>query len=190
MDVVVAGDEAGRVTLYRASDLVILYSFVPHLDCVTAVVPSAQSSVHSVNTHHTGTTASTRASNTSSASSSLPDNHHHHHHHHSHHTTANAIICVRLGPNPEAPALIIVSSANGALYLRPLPDFVKWERTRVPSALTALVSAPMAAVRGTIMQAQTIAAEAAGVLAENAKTFVTEKLTKSKVGQFFGWGKK
>ena len=42
----------------------------------------------------------------------------------------------------------------------------------------------------TIMQAQTIAAEAAGVLAENAKTFVTEKLTKSKVLNYFGWGKK
>jgi hypothetical protein len=95
---------------------------------------------------------------------------------------------VRLGPNPEAPAVICVSAASGALYLRPLPDFVKWERTRVPSALTALVSAPMAAVRGTIMQAQTIAAEAAGVLAENAKTFVAEKLTKSKVLKYFGWG--
>ena len=41
-----------------------------------------------------------------------------------------------------------------------------------------------------MIQAQTIAAEAAGVLAENAKTFVTEKLTKSKVLNYFGWGKK
>ena len=39
-----------------------------------------------------------------------------------------------------------------------------------------------------MIQAQTIAAEAAAVLAENA--FVTEKLTKSKVLNYFGWGKK
>jgi hypothetical protein len=164
MDVVVAGHEDGRVTLYRASDLVALYSFVPHQDCVPHAPLGPAGAAQ----------PPPRADGDSGAGP---------------HT---AILCVRLGPSAETPALMCVSDASGALYLRPFPDFVKWERTRVPSALSALVSAPMAAVRGTIMQAQTIAAEAAGVLAENAKTFMVEKLTKSKVlNNIFGsWGKK
>ena len=167
MDVVAAGHEDGRVTLYRASDLVALYSFVPHLDCVAQAAPGHAQPPR------------TDADGGGKSGSGGGGAH-------------TAVLCVRLGPSPEAPALICVSDASGALYLRPLPDFVRWERTRVPSALSALVSAPMAAVRGTIMQAQTIAAEAAGVLAENAKSFMAEKLTKSKVlNNLFGaWGKK
>jgi hypothetical protein len=38
------------------------------------------------------------------------------------------------------------------------------------------------------IKAQTYAAEAAGILADNAKTYVTDKMSKSKVFKFFGYG--
>lgn len=40
----------------------------------------------------------------------------------------------------------------------------------------------------THIQAQTYAAEAAGILADNAKSYMTDKLNKSKVFKFFGYG--
>jgi hypothetical protein len=72
-----------------------------------------------------------------------------------------------------------VTSAAGYLYVKALPDFVRWERTRTPSALAQLVTAPLQAVRGTIQQAQhlgTYASETYGVLRDNAKSFVDETL--------------
>ena len=68
----------------------------------------------------------------------------------------------------------------GELYVKPLPDFIRWERGRVPSALAQIVNAPLQAVRGTIQQATSLGAwttEQAGALAHNAKSFADETLS-------------
>lgn len=92
---------------------------------------------------------------------------------------AAAILCVQLGPNPSAPAVLCASTAMGAIYFRAFPDFIKWERTRTPSALAQFVQAPLQAVRGTIQQAQNLGAwtsEQAGALAQNARSFADDAL--------------
>jgi hypothetical protein len=65
------------------------------------------------------------------------------------------------------------------LFFKALPDFVRWERTRCPTALQQLVQAPLQAVRGTIHKAQNIGAwttEQAGTLAQNAKLFADDAI--------------
>ena len=139
----------------RASDLYVLYSFCPHLECTLqppinnnfpnpfaapsttqTQTPSPPSSSHSDNTSNSSSSSSSASSSATATDISL----------------GNAIICVRAGPSPETPSLLCITSACGALYVRPLPDFVRWERTRIPSALSQLVNAPIQAVRGTILQ--------------------------------------
>ena len=76
----------------------------------------------------------------------------------------------------------------GELYFKPLPDFIRWEKTRLPSALSQIVNAPLQAVRGTLQQATSFGAwtsEQAGALATNAKSFADETITElSKVSSF------
>ena len=85
-----------------------------------------------------------------------------------------AIRCVAVGPNARRPSIIVATTASGAIYVRALPDYIKWEKTRAVSALSQFVSGPMQAVKGTIMQAS----DAAGALATNAKSFAGEALAK------------
>lgn len=94
--------------------------------------------------------------------------------------TGATVLCVRVGPNEAAPAVLCVSTTMGELYVKPLPDFIRWERGRTPSALAQIVNAPLQAVRGTIQQATSLGAwttEQANALAHNAKSFADETLS-------------
>ena len=131
---------------YRASDLYALYSFCPHLE--SAIQPQITTNFlnpFSAPSPPFSTPASATSNTMPSASESMNFTE-------SRSTVNNAIICVRVGPSPDTPSLLCVTSAHGALYVRPLPDFVRWERTRIPSALSQLVNVPIQAVRGTILQ--------------------------------------
>ena len=92
-----------------------------------------------------------------------------------------AVLSVRVGPSLQTPSIVCVSTSSGALYVRALPDFIRWDRIRSQSTLAQIVNAPMQAVRGTLQQAQhlgAVATDAAGVLASNAKSFADEALAK------------
>ena len=124
----------------RASDLTVLYSFFPHLEST----PQPQTTTSFPNPFlgpisPSNPNANNSKSSSPNGSSSGADG-----------NLNNAILCVRAGPSPETPSVLCISAASGALYIRPLPDFVRWERTRIPSALSQLVNAPIQAVRGTI----------------------------------------
>jgi hypothetical protein len=89
-----------------------------------------------------------------------------------------AILCIKFGPNPTRPSLMCVSTSSGALYVKALPDFIKWERGCYQSALSHIVNVPYQAVKGTLQQAHLAATDAAGTLASNAKSFADEALAK------------
>lgn len=70
---------------------------------------------------------------------------------------SSPVLSVRLGPNPERPTLLVATCASGDVFIRALPDFVKWEKSNNPSTLVNLVSAPLEAVRTGVREAtQTI----------------------------------
>lgn len=86
----------------------------------------------------------------------------------------SAIRHISVGPDAKRPSVIIATTMSGAVYVRALPDYIKWERTRSVSALSQLVAGPMQAVKGTLLQAS----DAAGLFANNAKSFAGETLAK------------
>lgn len=86
------------------------------------------------------------------------------------------VISISLGPNRASPTVVCVMTEAGHLYLKALPDFVRWERVRTPSTLQQLASVPMQAVKGTLMQAQNWTAETAGVLVQNARSLADDAL--------------
>jgi hypothetical protein len=89
---------------------------------------------------------------------------------------ASAVISVSVGPNKAMPAVLCVMTESGRIYLRALPDFVRWERVRMPSTLQQLASVPLQAVKGTLMQAQNWTTETAGVLVQNARSLADDAL--------------
>jgi hypothetical protein len=92
-----------------------------------------------------------------------------------------AVLCVRLGPDLVNPTVVCVSTSSGALYVRALPDFIKWDKGRMQSTLAQIVNAPIQAVRGALQTTQhlsAVATDAAGVLASNAKSFADETFAK------------
>ena len=62
-----------------------------------------------------------------------------------------------------------------------MPDFIKWEKNRSPSAFAQLASVPLQAVKGTLLQA----AETAGVFAQNARSLADDAMTELKKVSFF-----
>jgi hypothetical protein len=86
------------------------------------------------------------------------------------------VLTVTIGPNKSFPALIVVTTMSGNMFFKALPDFVKWERGRSPSALAQLASVPLQAVRGSLQQAHNWTAETAGVLAQNARVLADDAL--------------
>jgi hypothetical protein len=97
----------------------------------------------------------------------------------------SAIISVRLGPNVKCPTVVSISSESGGLYLRSLPDFVKWQKLLHQSGFSQIVQAPIQAVKETLNQAQhysMVASDAATAIASNAKSLAGETL--SKVSEF------
>jgi hypothetical protein len=96
-----------------------------------------------------------------------------------------AITSVRLGPNVKCPTVMTISTESGGLYLRSLPDFVKWQRALHQSGFSQIVQAPIQAVKETLNQAQhysMVASDAATAMASNAKSLAGETL--SKVGHY------
>ena len=95
---------------------------------------------------------------------------------------ASPIVHVKAGPNAERPAILIISTQAGTVYLRPLPDFVKWERDCNPSAFSQLVSVPLEAVRGTIQSAHSTVTQ----LQANAQTMAANasRLADDAVSEF------
>jgi WD40 repeat protein len=91
------------------------------------------------------------------------------------------VICVRVGPNPLKPAVICMTTDAGSIFIRALPDFIKWEKSCNQRTLSQMVQAPLQVLRGTMQQAHDmtmVAGEAAGALAANAKIFADETLSK------------
>ena len=163
-DIVVVGTLSGEVLLMSTSNLQTRYSFTPHLGCR---VLSSPSHVHAhAPGQHNNSAAFPSASDKLAPSESTT-------------LAPAAILCVQLGPDPTHPAIVVVSDSNGDIFLRPLPDFIRWERNRSPSALAQFVSVPMQAVRGTIQQAQNLGAwtsEQAESIAQNARSLADDAL--------------
>lgn len=124
---------------FRASDLALLYRCYPHLEST----PQPQ-----INTSFPNPFSGPQSPPVPPNSSKTPSR--------AEGNLNNAILCVRAGPSPDTPSVLCISAASGALYVRPLPDFVRWERTRIPSALSQLVNAPIQAVRGSIQHVSTV----------------------------------
>jgi len=97
-------------------------------------------------------------------------------------TEASAIVCISVGPDGAAPALLCITTAAGHLFLQALPDYVKWERLSRPSTVAQLVNVPIQAVKGTIMHAQNWTQETAGVLVQNARSLADDALVELRKG--------
>lgn len=103
----------------------------------------------------------------------------------------SAVVCIKVGPNPDRPTLLVISCQSGDTYLRALPDFVRWEKNRNPSALAQLVSAPLEVVRGTLHSAHQLSQQIqtnAHNIATNARSIADDaisELKKSGVGMAF-----
>jgi len=90
-----------------------------------------------------------------------------------------AVLCVRVGPDARRPAMLTVSTLGGELYVKSLPDYIRWEKANSPSALAQVVNAPIKAVRTALQNASTLSStisENAGVLAHNVKGSVEDAL--------------
>mmetsp|Transcript_32207 Transcript_32207/g.44173 ORF Transcript_32207/g.44173 Transcript_32207/m.44173 type:complete len:1891 (+) Transcript_32207:3429-9101(+) len=202
-NVVIAGQQDGSVVLYLASNLSIIFKFKPHLCCTlqTLQVSLSSSNSSSTGSHLASAAASSSSSNRGNTGSTLREKDKERGRSRSisqdvQHLSvaASPVLCVRIGPNKQSPAVICVTTESGNIFFRALPDFYKWEKNRTPSALAQLAAVPLQAVKGTIQQAQNWTAETAGVLAQNAKSLAEElkKMNKSaivkNVSNFFGFG--
>ena len=94
------------------------------------------------------------------------------------------ILSVSIGPNKAMPSVIVVVTESGRIYIQALPDFIRWERVRMPTALQQLASVPMQAVKGTLMHAQNWTTETAGVLAQNARSLADDALLQLRTVRF------
>eukprot|EP00981_Chlorochromonas_danica_P010525 scaffold3255_cov191-Ochromonas_danica.AAC.12 len=186
-EVVISGHHDGSVRFYRCQDLALLYQLLPHSYCtpVSMALPGAKYS--SSSSHGTNTTGPRRRGSTEGSTNSM--------------IPPSSIIAIAVGPNRCAPSMLSLSSESGAVYFKAFPDFVRWEKQRQPSALVQLVnSAPLQAVKGTLLQAHNWTQETAGVIAQNARSLADEavselkKLQKSNIikgmASFFGVGSK
>lgn len=92
---------------------------------------------------------------------------------------SSPIVTITLGPDPLHPSLLVITDQLGDLYLQPLPDFIRWERQRSPSALSQLVTGQIQAVKGTLQQAHNFIAsttESASMIAHNARQYADEAI--------------
>lgn len=148
----IVGSENGIVTLLKCDNLKVIFTFSPSSQC-KATCNLQKSGKHPM--------TPSLMSFSSNAVGPAP------------------IVSVIVGPDPCHPALMCISTSGGELFLRPLPDFLKWERNRAPSALAQLVSRPLQAVKGTLQQAQNLGVwttEQAESLAQNARLFADDAI--------------
>lgn len=158
--VICSGDNDGSVRLFSVHKLAVLWFSQPHRVFVRSVT------TNDIPFKQTGPSAGSQGSNESD-----PE--------------ASPILAIVIGPDVDHPAVMCVSSLCGALYIFPLLDFVKWERSRSVSALSQMVTVPMAVVKGSLQQAQAWTSDAAGVLATNAKSISDEALKKINTSKLF-----
>mmetsp|Transcript_24150 Transcript_24150/g.53707 ORF Transcript_24150/g.53707 Transcript_24150/m.53707 type:complete len:471 (-) Transcript_24150:206-1618(-) len=173
---VVSGHADGMVLLSCALSLAPLFSFYPHMHCA-AYIPSVgggrRSSEYMMGRSEGAGAGGIVADAGAGMGAGIPDS--------PGASVPSPIISVSLGPDASAPAVIVAVSEDGHLYVKPLPDFVRWERGRTPSALQ-LAAAPLLAVKGTLLQAQSWTAETAGVLAQNARSLADDALLELRKG--------
>jgi len=208
----ILGFADGTVSICCAASLLVLFTFQPHKTAVSYPLNSttkdaARSDLKEANRRRTIASSSREEEHTAPVQQHQYQSHQQQQQQHHHYSgfdssfpiEASAVISVSIGPNHSAPTVICVVTESGRMYLQPLPDFVRWERIRTPSALQQLASVPLQAVKGTILQAQNWTAETAGVFVQNARSLADDalgelrKMNKGKlvkgVASFFGMGK-
>jgi hypothetical protein len=176
-EIVIAGHRDGTVVFYQAQDLTILHKLQPSAYCtpIHLALPGTvgNSSSHGNGGKREGKRDSTVGTSTDKQTmKSLTK--------FERGTDTTAIISISVGPSRQSPAVICMTTEAGNVYIKGLPDFIKWERNRSPSALAQLAAVPLQAVKGTILQAQNWTAETAGVIAQNARSLADEALTELK----------
>lgn len=171
-EVVIAGHRDGSIVFYQAQDLTILHKFQPSTSCIPMNL-SLPGGTPSGGTTSKRSSAAEVSHGKSKALSKLERP-----------SDTTAIISISVGPNRSSPAVICATTEAGNVYFKALPDFIKWERNRSPSALAQLASVPLQAVKGTLIQAQNWTAETAGVFAQNARSLADEALTELKKVRF------
>jgi predicted nucleic acid binding AN1-type Zn finger protein len=205
-DYVMLGYDDGTVSICCAMTLHILFSFQPHLFCVPVSISDKDMYHKMRNSVISLSSSSPSLSTTSSASSSdsIDDKKHErsnnstadNHNKPSLTTDPSPIISISWGPHRDRPSIMCITTESGILYLKAFPDFMKWERNRIPTTLQQLTNVPIQAVKGTIIQAQNWTAETAGVLVQNARILADDALIGLKknkvvkgVASFFGLGR-
>ena len=182
-EVVIAGHRDGSIVFYQVQDLTILHKLQPSNYCTpyNLVLAGNQMNENGNNngSNSNNNTPSRRKGDSSSdANNKMKAKF-------ERGTDTTAIISISVGPNRLAPTVICVTTEAGNLYLKALPDFIKWEKQRSPSALAQFAAVPLQAVKGTLIQAQNWTAETAGVFAQNAKNLADEALSElKKVSRF------
>jgi hypothetical protein len=168
-DVVISGHSDGSVCFFRSQNLVLLYTFAPYLKCVhqSLNLPLQKERLKESQKFATSTLNNYDENQTNLSVASSP------------------VLTVTIGPNRAFPALIVVTTISGCIFFKALPDFVKWERGRSPSALAQLASVPLQAVRGSLQQAHNWTAETAGVLAQNARVLADDAIGELKKVFYF-----
>lgn len=79
----------------------------------------------------------------------------------------SAITCIRSGPSPEYPALVVASNTAGDVFLIPLPDYIRWDKIESSkNIISNIVQTPISALRGTLQHAQSITGQAAGSISK------------------------
>eukprot|EP01038_Epipyxis_sp_PR26KG_P005336 gene5336-7405_t len=170
-EVIITGQSDGTVSFYRIFDLQPLHSFRPHSYCVSLSI-NYISSLESITN---GKRASKVASNTIGKDPSnnpamyQPLE-----------TEVSPIISVNVGPNKSAPSLIIITTESGNIFLKALPDFIRWEKQRSPSTLAQLANVPIQVVKQHAANLSVWTSETAGVIASNAKSFADDALEEFK----------
>lgn len=172
-NVAISGHHDGRVVMFDVRNLQMLHQFRPHDHTLTCIFDKVAAS-------------NSGGVDRSGVVTPAPEQ--------------SPIVTIRVGPRPDRPAVLCVTTLSGGLYVCALPDFIRWDRARSQSTLSQLVHVPMAVVKGGIQQAQNLsqlASDGAGQLAQNAKSYADDalaKINKSKlvknVFSMFGSGQK
>lgn len=170
-NILITGHQNGVVRFYRCHDVLLVGILTPSSSYVLNTLATSHA-VALVNTTPTssGKKAATKVSEAvdnktnkkdskGTKSSALP----------------SAIVSIRVGPNSQCPAIIVIACNNGAVYIKTLPDFIRWERNRTHSFLAKMVTAPAQVLNNGLQIAQNAVAWTKSTIDD-----VTEELKKIK----------
>lgn len=80
-----------------------------------------------------------------------------------------AILCVRVGPRLDRPAVVVASDASGLVYMIPLPDYVKWDRDhKMTLDVGEIVTKPVTSIINTWKSAQDLTLDAGASIVNGA----------------------